>query len=190
MKIDELPEEVKESVLNANRSINVEDIEWWDCTVDDVKEVGKLIGIDIDNVYFSGFCNQGDGACFEGDYEYRKQSVSLVFGHAPKDKELKRIANELQELQRRFFYQLTARVKHRGHYMHELCTVIDVSGNEDFSYDVHEDAEDGITEFLRDFMRWIYKRLENEYEYLTSDEAVEETLKINEYNFDLEGTEL
>lgn len=190
MNIDELQDEVKEAVLDRYRLINIEHIDWWDYTIDYIKEIGKLIGIDIDKVYFSGFSSQGDGACFEGDYEYRKQSVSLVFGRAPKDEELIKIAKNLQELQRRFFYQLYARVKQRGHYMHEMCTDIDVSGNEDFSWEVHNDAEDGIIEFLRDFMRWSYRILEADYEGLTSDKQVEETLKINEYSFTSEGEDM
>jgi len=190
MKIDELPEEVKEFVLDKNRMINVEHVDWWDSAIDEVKEIGEKIGIDIDKVYFSGFSSQGDGACFEGEYQYKRKSTKEIKEYAPNDGELIEIAENLQKLQRRFFYQLYARVKQRGHYMHEMCTVIDVSGNEDFSYEVHNDAEDGIIEFLRDFMRWIYSYLEAEYNALTSDKAVEETLKINEYNFDLEGTEL
>jgi hypothetical protein len=33
-------------------------------------------------------------------------------------------------------------------------------------------------------MRWIYKSLEREYNYLTSDEAVAESLDANEYDFE------
>ena len=190
MKIDELRESIAQDVVERERLINVSEIEWWEDTVDDIKVCGDKIGISIDKVYFSGFNNQGDGACFEGFYEYRKQSVSLIFGHAPKDEELMKIARNLQELQRFYFYQLSARVFHRGHYYHENCTVIDVAGNEDFAYEVHDDAEDGVTEFLRDFMRWSYKRLEQECNFLTSDEQVMETLRLNEYEFDQEGNEL
>lgn len=190
MRIDELPEEVKESVLDKNRLINIEHVEWWDSVYDDVKTCGEKIGIDIEKIYFSGFSNQGDGACFEGSYDYRKGSVKEIKEHAPQDETLIEIAENLQKLQRRFFYQLGAHVAHQGHYMHEMCTTIDVYGNEDFSWEVHYDAEDGIIEFLRDFMRWIYSRLTAEYDYLTSDEAVEDTLRINEYNFNLEGEEL
>ena len=190
MKIDELLDEVKESVLDKNRMINVEHIEWWEDTVDHIKVCGDKIGISIDKVYFSGFNNQGDGACFEGFYEYKKGSLKLIKEFVPLDEELIRVAKDLQELQRRFFYQLSARVFHRGHYYHENCTVIDVAGNEDFAYEVHDDAEDGVIEFLRDFMRWSYKRLEQEYNFLTSDEQVMETLRLNEYEFDQEGNEL
>ncbi len=45
------------------------------------------------------------------------------------------------------------------------------------------DAEDIVTEALRDLARWLYRQLEREYEYLTSDEAVDEAIAANEYTF-------
>ena len=36
--------------------------------------------------------------------------------------------------------------------------------------DMTANAEDVITEALRDLARWLYRQLEREYEYLTSDE--------------------
>jgi hypothetical protein len=190
MKIDELPDEIKESVLDKNRLINVAEINWYEDRIDEIKEIGEMIGIEIENVYFSGFSSQGDGACFEGEYQYKRKSVKRIKEYAPNEHELIEIAENLQKLQRRFFYQLYARVKHGGHYYHEMCTSIDVSSNEDFMLWLHNDAEDGIVEFLRDFMHWIYRYLEREYDSLTDDKQVEETLKINEYEFDSEGNEL
>lgn len=49
--------------------------------------------------------------------------------------------------------------------------------------DMAPDAEDIVTEALRDLARWLYRRLEREYEYLTSDEAVDESLRANDYTF-------
>ena len=39
-----------------------------------------------------------------------------------------------------------------------------------------DDAEDAITEAMRDLARWLYRQLRAEYEHLTSDEAIDETL--------------
>ena len=46
-----------------------------------------------------------------------------------------------------------------------------------------EDAEDTVTEALRDLARWLYRQLESEFDHLTSDEAVEEGVIVNEYTF-------
>jgi hypothetical protein len=44
-----------------------------------------------------------------------------------------------------------------------------------------------VTEALRDLANWLYRQLEQEYDYLTSDEAVDETLTVNGYTFTEEG---
>lgn len=182
----ELADEVKDLVLENLRDINV-DYEWWVSSYDDIKEIGKLMGIDIDRIYFSGFSSQGDGACFEGSYEFKVGSVKAVMEYAPKDYKLHLIVKELQAVQRRYFYQVSAMVKQSGHYMHEMCTSIDVGHNDFYSYRLPEGAEDGIKEGLRDFMRWIYRRLESEYEYLTSEEVVKDSIEANESEFTVDG---
>ena len=44
-----------------------------------------------------------------------------------------------------------------------------------------------ITDALRDLANWLYRELEQEYEYLISDEAVDETLVANGHTFTEEG---
>jgi len=44
-------------------------------------------------------------------------------------------------------------------------------------------AEDAVTEALRDLARWLYRQLESEYEHLTSDEAIDESIAANDYSF-------
>jgi hypothetical protein len=46
-----------------------------------------------------------------------------------------------------------------------------------------EGSEEAVTEALRDLARWLYRQLEAEYDHLTSDEAVDEGIIINEYTF-------
>ena len=43
------------------------------------------------------------------------------------------------------------------------------------------------TDLMNDFNDWMYYRLRDEYEYLTSDEAVAESIIANEYEFDEDG---
>ena len=49
------------------------------------------------------------------------------------------------------------------------------------------DAEAMITDALRDLANWLYRPLEQEYDHLTSDEAVDETLVANGYTFTEDG---
>jgi hypothetical protein len=188
-RFDELTEEGKEKAIENLYDVNV-DHDWWDFAYENAKAIAALMGIEIDKIYFSGFSSQGDGACFEGSYSYQKGGVKAVKDYAPLDKELHRIAKELQAIQRTRFYTITASVKHSGHYFHEFCTNVSIyESNPSWDSDYSTDAKtaDDLTEALRDFMSWIYSQLEKQHDYLTSKEAIIETIEANEYEFTAEG---
>lgn len=155
----------------------------------DVKEIASLMGIDIDIVGYSGFSSQDDGACFEGRYQYKKGSVKAVKEYAPEDKELHRIAEFLADIQKHQFYGVRARVKHTGRYYHEHCTTFDIFHESD-RYEGDKNmgtTEDDLKETLKDYMRWIYKRLKDDYDYCTSKEYIKEMIKAKGYTFTAEG---
>ncbi len=54
-------------------------------------------------------------------------------------------------------------------------------------HDMTQDAEEMIIELLRDLARWLYRQLGREYEYLTSDEIVDEAITANDYTFTESG---
>lgn len=193
-KFDELSDTAKSYALEKLYDINV-DYEWWDFLFDDVADIAELFGLDIrrtrveqvngkqhykPTIYFSGFSSQGDGACFEGRYSYQKGGLKAVMSHAPKDEELHRIVRDLQNLSRKNFYKVTFRTYHRGHYSHENCMYLE-------NYEGAEQYEDDFLEVMRDFARWVYSRLEAEYDYLTSEEQIIESIRSNEYEFTEEG---
>jgi hypothetical protein len=182
----ELSDEAKARAIDNNRGINVDHAEWYDFSIDDLKAIGATIGIDIDNIFFSGFGSQGDGACFEGEYIYKKGGLARLKKDYPTLTEVHTIAENLQSIQARSFYGIYASVCHRGRYYHENCTDIDVSltsartGDE---IELRADIDQEIQEELRDFMRFIYSRLNNEYDWLVSDESIKEALISNEVEF-------
>lgn len=205
----ELSDRAKDKARDRYREGNF-DYDWWDGVYSDAIAMAALMGIEIGPrygsevaaIYFSGFSNQGDGACFEGTYRYRKGALKDLKAQAPTgymdpetgqrveleaNVELHQIARTLQEIQRPYLYKLVATVKHSGHYQHSGCTRIEVTHADDPYRDVG-DAEDGITQALRDFMDWIYDRLEAEYDYLNSDAAIEEGIEANEWEFLEDGT--
>lgn len=199
---DELPDErAKEKAREWYASCVFNDSCDWDCIYEDAATVAEILGIEIStspdrlmgggtrmkpDIYFSGFSSQGDGACFEGNYVYAKGAAKKIREYAPQDAELHRIADALQEVQRRHFYRLVAGMAHRGHYHHSGCMDVSVADSENEYRDIG-DAEDDIRQLMRDFADWVYNQLEKEYEYLTSDEAVEEAIRANEYEFDEDG---
>jgi len=187
-KFSELPENIQEKVIQDNYDINVDFDQWHEGVYDDCIEMGKVIGIDVTKIYFTGFSSQGDGACFEGSYEYKKGSCKEIRNTAPVDTKLHAIADNLYKLQKRHFFDLSANVKHRGHYYHSMCTDIDVSDNREYApYNMNVDTENDMMEYLRDFMEWMYRQFEKEYEYQTTENAIKETIEANEYDFTING---
>jgi hypothetical protein len=138
-------------------------------------------------ICFSGFSCQGDGASFEGIYRYARRAHREIRAYAPKDGELHRIADALRDIQRRNFYQLSAHVTRDGRYCHEYSMTISVDRADACYGDASEAAEEAISEALRDLARWLYRALEREYDYVTSDEAVDEAISVNDYRFTGDG---
>ena len=171
-KFEELDDTAKERAITLYRNDNprLQGQDWYEDIYEDVKSVARILGIEIDHIYFSGFWSQGDGACFVGRYEYQGS------GSTPKDETLSEIKNELDRIQQQYPDEpLYAEVSHRSpHYYHAHSTIIDTN------------IED-VCEPLRDFMDWIYRRLENEYDYQQSTEVITENIVINDYEFDKEG---
>lgn len=206
---DELNDDAKEKARDWWREVNAGDSYWSECVIDDAKECLKFLGWDIGTargrrstpaIYFSGFSSQGDGACFEGSWRAADVNADGLKDHAPLDKELHRIADEMAAIAKDW-PDAACSVKHSGHYSHENCTVFaDFESNDEAAddliwgspeYKTHcakiKESEDALIEASRDFMRWIYRALECEYEYQNSDECVDETIRANEYTFTESG---
>lgn len=178
------------------------DYEWWDFVYDDFERICGIFGIELHTqpvrlhgggtrrkacIWFSGFWSQGDGACFEGDYSYAKGSCAAIRAYAPLDEELHRIADTLARIQRRNFFQLGARATHRGRYYHAYCMAVSIERDSPVAQEMTADAEDVVTAALRDLAGWLYRRLEDEFDGLNSDDAVDEAIAANEYSFTAEG---
>lgn len=184
-KFEELSESAKYSAIAA---VNCFDDYAKDFVIDDAKAIGALMGWEIENVYYSGFWSQGDGACFEGTMRYAKGCAKAVKAYAPNDAKLHRIAQAWQELQMKNFYSLRATVKQSGHYMHSGCTSFDCADSRNnYGYLYDSNIADEIEVIGRDFMDWIYKSLEKEYAYQTSEEVISELCEANGYVFDRHG---
>lgn len=93
----------------------------------------------------------------------------------------------MQAAQRQNFYQLRAEVTHRGNYYHTFAMAVSVQRDSAAAVEIIGDAESIVTDALRDLANWLYRQLEQEYDYLTSHEAVDETLVVGGYTFTEEG---
>ena len=200
--IDELSGAAKENARIWYRDQGLHD-EWYDFVYEDFETICRIIGItlattpvplygggtrDKPQVWFSGFWNQGDGASFAGRYSYARGAAKAIRAHAPKDEELHRIADELQAVQRRNFFQLHSAIRQSGRYCHEYTMTIEVERDSPTWQPPTDDAEDAVTEAMRDLARWLYRQLRSEYEHQTSDDTVDEIVGINEWTFTADGT--
>jgi hypothetical protein len=196
---NELSDDAKENARQWYRQGHLDD-DWWEPVYSDFEAICEILGIALKTtpvplagggmrrkpcIYFRGFGSQGDGASFEVEcYSYAKDSIARIMAYAPNDDKLHAIARRLADMQRRNFYRLYARAGQRGRYCHENTMHINV-GRDDAA--MTADAEEAVCEALRDLARWLYGRLEREYDYLQSDEVVDESLIANAYTFTAAG---
>lgn len=185
-KFEELSNPAKENAREWYRQASAGDSFYAECTIEDAKEIASLMGIEIDKIYYSGFSSQGDGASYTGHYQYKKGALQAVKSYASQDTELHRIAAELQDIQRKSFYGLNCRIRQSGFYHHEMTMHFDI--DIEIDQQSYDGMEHDIAEALRDYARWIYKRLEESYEWENSDEIVSENIMANEYEFTEDGS--
>ena len=186
-KYDELTPEQQESALAKHRSINTDDYLWDECTKDDAKTIGGILGIDPMKIYYSGFSSQGDGACFEGHYQHKADAPSKIREYAPTNEKLHKIADDLQAAQAKAGGTVTADIRHTGRYYHQNSVDFNIEMDESISQDLFTEIETEIVDALKSFMMWIYRALENDYVYQQSDEAVIDTIKSNDMEFEKNG---
>lgn len=180
-KFEELSEKAKDHAKTHLDTFEFE-AEW---VLDDFKTIAGIMGFYDITPRYSGFWSQGDGASFTGRYKYAKGAPKLIKEYAPKDAELLSIAEGLQAFQCVNFYRIRATLSVRGHhYAHENTIAFEVYDSENEYRSI--DAED-FEELFKDLMRWLYKRLEEGYDAVNTDEYIQEHCTANNYEFDEDG---
>ena len=200
-QLNELDKAAKDKARSWYRETGF-DHDWFEFVYEDFERICAILGVELGTspvrlygggtrqkprIYFSGFSSQGDGACFAGRYAYGKRSLGEIRAYAPKDAELHRIAACLHTVQRRNFYQIHATMSHRGHYYHEHSMMVAVERDSPSFQGVSNADEAEVIEALRDLARWLYRALECEYDYQSSDECVDEMISANAYSFTQSG---
>lgn len=178
------------ALLEKYRYINVEHTNWWDCVESDFVEDMKQVGIQVDKIYFSGFWSQGDGACFVG--QLANALTYLNHHHVDQFPMLRKLI-EMDGT-------VWATSEHRGRYYHSSSVSINAECDPfwqctDPKSELQEaviqrwdgmvdkeivDFEAALAEQWRTYMDDLYTKLEEEHDYLTSDDAVWDTLEANE----------
>ena len=182
---DELKEDVKRKVLDDFRYINVDD-EWYEFVYDDfIASVKEKCGVQLlhDNISFSGFWSQGDGASFTVEFDDKEMAALLdKFGISFRHGLKKTFIDTIYKCEIR-----------RNGFMY--CNAGTVSPNIELNIvwlgpHLQEYMEKKADEFYEKLENWkdelcskLYKMLDDEYTNLISDECVMETIINNDYEF-------
>ena len=170
----ELSDEAKERALNDLRWVDV-DGDWYENVYYVIRTAGGLLGLEIDDISFDT-----DLYCiFDAHYRYARGAAKAVRKEFSRADDLHKVARDLQALQRRHFYSLSCAVTEGRDANRYSC----------FRFGEDYDCED-LGDILDDFAHWariLLILLRDEYEYLTSDEAVQEAIEANGYEFTADG---
>ena len=187
---------MRQDLLEHYRDINIEHHDWWETTYEDLaSEMRENYGVAIKNIQFSGFWSQGDGASFCTDW----LDVWNLLGRLGLQD--KYPAWGLGE----HHFHVT---RYHSSYVHSSTMQVSVEAQCECGED-HDAVYKAVTEEycairskeygkiekeLLDFFRGVaddlYRRLEEEYEYLTSDEAVWGTIEANGLDKDEEAEDV
>lgn len=198
-RFDSLPKSDQEAILEKHRDWDVHD-DWWDSVyegfIEKVEELGYEVGtypmqthkkelIELPAIYFSGFCSQGDGACFNGSVG----KCEIVFT---------RLAPILWEHWSKIEV-CTARWYSSGRYCHsntlsfnyEFEVPNQITDESDLRWHAMEQLRhelnaawekftDALEAEVKGLCDKLYSDLSDEYDHLTSDESILKSLIAND----------
>lgn len=160
-KFDELPKDIQVKVIQRYSDINLHD-DWYYSIYEDAKNVGiKITGFDIDR---GSYCD------ISAIYDWENIAERLIFEHG----------------------HGTDTCKLAEHFLNERDEIID-SAKRDENGDIEDENElDNLLDDLEDdFKKQLSEcyliMLRNEYEYWSSDDAIIDTIKNNEFDFTEDG---
>ena len=168
---NELSEAAQDRALNAFRDIDV-DGDWYENVYYTIRTAGKLLGLEIGDIHFDT-----DLYCiFDAHYRYVRGASAAVCKEFSWADDLHKVAKDLQALQKRHFYSLSCAVTEGRTTNRYSC----------FRFGEDYECED-LGDIIDDFAHWARILLCDDAEYRTSDEAIQEAIEANEYEFTEEG---
>jgi hypothetical protein len=185
-------------LLEKHRDINVHH-DWWQPTYDAFADDMRLKGIRVDRIFFSGFSSQGDGACFEGRVSdwavflptvgvtcpavvaLAKEHWTLTVEHRGRYYHERNTHFDIympspEDHGRSYYGSFAERYTPRSWDADDIRTKAWLALLQQVDYDK---LEEDMQEAFRDHMGDLHKRLEKEYDYLTSYEVVWESIRAN-----------
>ena len=164
-KFSELSKSAKQTAIDNLRDINV-DYEWHDMTTDE--QTRELIekGFEDAKIMFTGFSCQGDGACFS----CKNIDFNLFLNGKYKD------------------LDISANITHNWRHYFATSTTVNLDTQDNgITDEEYREIENDIKDERERLGNEIYRTLEKEYDYLTSEPAIIETIETTEYEFTKDG---
>jgi len=153
---------------------------WWECAYDNAREAFALFGVETSDISFSGFWSQGDGASFTGDFRASLISPAAdLAAEFPTDETLRVLHARLTAINHPEDTRVT--ITRYGNYVHSRTMYM----NDADEYSRDDERE--LLSILRSLANWLYGLLESEYDYLVSNECVDESILSNGYHFTIDG---
>ena len=175
--------------------------DWADCVLEQANDAAAMLGIEIgtrviqlygggtrlDPVIYWSIGGSDAGVAFNGRYKYAKGSVARIKREWPKDTKLHEIARGLQAVQQRSRYAIKADICTAGGRVYNGLRFEDISNIPDSDFKPAEGGFDDVCHWIERFADWIRLGLEKEWDWINSDEQVDESIMANEYEFDVDG---
>lgn len=162
---EELTEEAQEKAIEGNCYINVEYVDWWDLMYEDAERIGlKITSFDLDR--------------------YRHAKGKFLWSALECAESILKEHGENTTTYQTAKEYLADRAALVAKYSDGINLEI---VNEDNEYDFDDECDELDQEFLRSLLEDYSILLQNEYEYLTSEEAIKEIFIANEYEFTIDG---
>lgn len=179
-QFNELSKEQKEKAIENYRLINVDYDEWDDNLLYEWERKLARLGFVGAKISYTGFYSQGDGASFEAQIDLEQWlRVNRLLTKYHKIAELnEEIDAQVERIDTMYSHENTVRAYLSPNYIDEEVGKLDKQMRE---------VEELINNNVRELSRKIYQDLERDYDYLTADAQVAETLEINEYDFTTDG---
>ena len=198
-QFEELSEDAKQKAIADHRDFNLIPL-WWDFVYDDFVTLCSYLGVtvDKDKISFQGFYGQGDGCGFTADVDivrlknaletegWKIYAPSLQFNFPAVG-----IDHRVMGLIEKGGIQLQPRIinSKRGNDVFADMGGYPSNGPRfhDYIYSEIDALEQWLKIIADELNKFLYQSLEQEYEQLTCDTAVAESLMANEIPFTADG---
>lgn len=177
---DELSDKAKDHAREYWREHGM-DYDWYEFTLDLLREKLEKAGFISPEIRFSGFCSQGDGASFTASIDLIRwlKANKSASNYRPILKAIRdgRITGKVTPIPSHYVHENTAEtaLDHEGDLTTKQCALMDRLQQE-------------IEEDRRLLSNRIYRDLEKEYEYLTANGQIDENIRNNGYEFNADGS--